>query len=170
MSFFVVDVESDGPIPHHYSMVSFGAVMVDHKLDQIFYGQTKPISEKWDPEALAISGITREKHLNFDDPKEVITKFAEWINKTNQHGRPVLLSDNPAYDWQFINFYFHAYFGSNPFGFSARRIGDIFSGVTKDLRCDWKKYRKTKHTHHPVDDAKGNAEAFLKLRDFGIRI
>ena len=27
----------------------------------------------------------------------------------------------------------------------------------------WKKFRKTKHTHNPVDDAKGNAEALKHI-------
>lgn len=29
MSYIMVDIESDGPIPRDYSMVSFGAVIVD---------------------------------------------------------------------------------------------------------------------------------------------
>ena len=36
MSYIVVDVEADGPIPHIYSMVCFGAVVVDEKLDKTF--------------------------------------------------------------------------------------------------------------------------------------
>jgi hypothetical protein len=52
MSYFVVDIEADGPIPGDYSMICFGAVLVDEKLDRSFYGQVHPISEKHDPEAL----------------------------------------------------------------------------------------------------------------------
>jgi hypothetical protein len=40
----------------------------------------------------------------------------------------------------------------------------------KDMWSGWKKLRTTKHTHHPVDDAMGNAEALLKMRDMGLRI
>ena len=32
------------------------------------------------------------------------------------------------------------------------------------------KHRKTKHTHHPVDDAMGNAEALLYLKSQGFQI
>ena len=56
----MVDIESDGPIPGDYSMVCFGAVVVEPGLEKTFYGQTKPISGKWIPEALAISGFSRE--------------------------------------------------------------------------------------------------------------
>ena len=35
---------------------------------------------------------------------------------------------------------------------------------------EWKKYRLTTHTHNPVDDAKGNAEALKKLKELGLKI
>jgi hypothetical protein len=75
----MVDVESDGPIPGDYSMVCFGAVLVDSNLDKTFYGKTKPISDKWIPEALKVSGFTREETILFDDPQTTMNKFAEWI-------------------------------------------------------------------------------------------
>ena len=62
MTFIIVDVESDGPIPAEFSMVCFGAVRFDERLDQTFYGQTRPISDRFLPEALAISGFAREQH------------------------------------------------------------------------------------------------------------
>ena len=56
--YIMVDVESDGPIPGDYSMVCFGAVIVEPGLARDFYGKFKPISEKWNPETLAVSGFT----------------------------------------------------------------------------------------------------------------
>lgn len=169
MSFIVVDVESDGPIPNLYSMISFGAVVVEPSLSKTFYGKLKPVSELWDPEALAVSGHTRIETLTFDDPQIVMLQFAKWIEE-NSKGRPVFMSDNVAYDWQFINYYFHFYTGKNPFGFSGRRIGDLYCGLVKDAYAKWKHLRQTKHTHHPVDDAKGNAEAVLKIQEMGLSI
>jgi len=69
MSYVMVDVESDGPAPGLFSMVCFGAILVTPALDQTFYGQLAPISERWIPEALAISGFSREQHAGFRDPK-----------------------------------------------------------------------------------------------------
>ena len=169
MSYIVVDVESDGAIPNKYSMVCFGAVIVEPTLSKTFYGKLKPISEEWNPEALAISGFSREEHEAFDDPKEVMEKFAKWISE-NSIGKPIFISDNPAYDWSFINYYFHYYLGKNPFGYSARRIGDLYCGMVKDSHAQWKHLRKTTHTHHPVDDAKGNAEALLEIQKMGLKI
>lgn len=163
MPLIVVDVEADGPCPGLYSMVCFGAVVVepDFKPENRFYGKTCPISELWKPEALAISGFTREQHEEFPDPLETMRKFEIWIKRIP--GRPIFISDNPAFDWQFINYYCHSYLDANPFGFSARRIGDLWCGLRKDARAQWKHLRKTKHTHDPVDDALGNCEALLEI-------
>jgi hypothetical protein len=171
MSYFVCDVESDGEIPPLYSMVCFGCVKIDNNLDKIFYGKTKPISDNYKINALQISNISREEHLTFDDPKEVFLNFKDYV-LSNTIGHPIFISDNLAYDWSWINWYFHNFLGENPFGFSGKRIGDIYCGMMSDMRVgnEWKKFRQTKHTHNPVMDAKGNAEAILKLQELGLKI
>ncbi len=171
MSYFVVDVEADGPIPADYSMVCFGAVLFDEALETTFFGRTAPISERYLPEALAISGYSREEHVTFDEPKAVMQKFTDWLEEFSS-GRPIFVSDNVAFDWQFINYYFHHFTGSNPFGFSGRRIGDMYAGMMRDASkaTEWKKFRITKHSHNPVDDARGNAEVLKKMRELGLRI
>jgi len=168
MSIFSIDVEADGPCPGLYSMVSFGAVRVDRDLQTTFYGKLAPISEDWIPEALAVSGFSRDDHKKFDDPAAVMVQFVEWLGANNENDRPIMISDNPAFDWQFMNYYLHAFTGGNPMGHSARRIGDLYSGLRGKFNAssrDWHKLRKTKHTHNPVDDAKGNAEALIAMCD-----
>jgi DNA polymerase III epsilon subunit-like protein len=86
MPYVMVDVEADGPIPGDYSMVCFGAVIVEPELGRTFYGQLKPISEAFVPEALAVSGFTREECLEFEDPKQVMERFRDWL-KENCNGR-----------------------------------------------------------------------------------
>jgi DNA polymerase III epsilon subunit-like protein len=169
MSLVVVDVESDGPVPGKYSMVCLGAVVVEPSLSKTFYGRTRPISELWLPEALAVSGFRREDHLLFDDPREVMERFAAWIRESSR-GRPVFCSDNLAFDWQFVNWYFHQFLGENPFGWSGRRIGDLYCGMVKDGYATWKHLRKTPHDHDPVNDAKGNAEALLAMIEMGLKL
>jgi hypothetical protein len=160
MSYVMVDVEADGPIPGDYSMVSFGAVIVEAGLERSFYGQLKPVSERWVPEALAVSGHSRTETLAFDDPAAVMQRFADWL-QAEVKGRPLFVSDNNGFDWQFINWYFHHFLGRNPFGHSSTNLGSLYKGLVKDMRKNFKHLRKTKHTHHPVDDARGNAEAML---------
>ncbi|AXG68799.1 hypothetical protein KORDIASMS9_01015 [Kordia sp. SMS9] len=163
MSYIMVDIESDGPIPGDYSMICFGAVLVDPSLDRTFYGTLKPISEQFDPTALSISGFSREETLAFDNPKTVMSNFKTWIQE-NSKGRPIFISDNNGFDWMFICWYFHHFIGENPFGYSSRRLGDLYCGLEKDTFAKWKHLRKTVHTHNPVDDAMGNAEVLLMMK------
>jgi hypothetical protein len=166
----MVDVEADGPIPADYSMICFGAVVVEPSLSKTFYGQLKPISEKWIPEALAVSGFSREQTMDFDDPAIVMRNFAGWV-KSQSSARSIFISDNNGFDWQFINWYFHHFVGQNPFGFSSQNLGSLYKGLVKDATQNFKHLRRTKHTHHPVDDARGNAEALLTLKDrYGLKI
>jgi hypothetical protein len=122
-------------------MVCFGAVLVDENLKTTFYGKLKPVSEKFNPEALAVSGFTREETMDFDDPEEVMLKFEEWI-KENSKGRPVFISDNNGFDWMFICWYFHHFIGRNPFGFSSRRLTDLYCGLEKILLPSGNIYEK----------------------------
>lgn len=165
----VVDVEADGPVPGPWSMVCFGAIIVEPGLTRTFYAGTKPISEKWIPEALAISGFSREEHEQFSDPVDAMKRFADWI-KAETNNKAIFISDNLAFDWMFIAYYMWVYYGSNPFGFSGQRIGDKFQGFFNDPYYKWKKHRSTSHTHNPVDDAKGNAEALLYLKSTGFKL
>jgi DNA polymerase III epsilon subunit-like protein len=171
MSYIVVDVESDGQAAGLYSMISFGAVVVRDGLEDTFYSEIlKPISDSWSPDAMKVSGVTRmQMEYEGKDPHEVMVEFDKWILKVSK-GKPIFISDNNGFDWQFVNYYFHKYVGRNPFGWSSRRIGDLYCGMVKDTFARWKHLRKTKHTHHPVDDAKGNAEALLMMKKLGLKI
>jgi hypothetical protein len=42
--------------------------------------------------------------------------------------------------------------------------------MKRDTFTKWKHLRETPHTHNPVDDAMGNAEVLLKMRDLGLKI
>ena len=170
MAYIMVDVESDGPIPGDYSMISFGAILVDERLDKTFYGKLKPISDKYIPEALAVSGHTREDTLFFGDPTQVLTEFKEWVEKTC-NDRPIFMSDNNGFDFMFICWYFHHFIGTNPFGHSSQNLGSLFKGIEKNMFKNFKHLRKTKHSHNPVDDARGNAEALWTMkREYGLNI
>ncbi len=166
----MVDVESDGPIPGDYSMISIGAVIVDDKLNKTFYGKLKPISKKWIPDALKVSGFSREDTFKFENPKKVMLDFINWLNK-NCKTRPLFFSDNNGFDWQFINWYFIHFIEENPFGFSSTNLGSLYKGIVNDMFQNFKHLRKTKHTHNPVDDALGNAEALLYMKhQMGLKI
>ena len=170
MTYVMVDIEADGPIPGDYSMVCFGAVLVEPTLDRTFYGKLAPISAKWVPEALQVSGFSRAETLQFPSPAEVMASFDSWL-KANVAARPLFVADNNGFDWQFINWYFHHFLGRNPFGFSSMNLGSLYKGLVKDTFASFKHLRRTPHTHNPVDDALGNAEALLHMKDsLGLKI
>ena len=169
MSYVMVDIESDGPVPGDYSMVCFGAVIVEPELNRTYYGQLKPVSGNFLPEALAVSGFSRDQCLEFDEPESVMTDFGGWL-RSNCKGRTMFISDNNGFDWQFINWYFHHFTGGNPFGYSSTNLGSLYKGMKQDTFANFKHLRRTKHTHDPVDDARGNAEALLQMREMGLKI
>lgn len=178
MTWIVVDVESDGPCPGLYSMISLGAVVVEPGLERTFFATFRPISDDWVPEALAVSGHSREECMAFPPPEEGVRAFGEWVvancGTRKSRGDVVpdarFISDNNGFDWQFVNWYFHRFLGDNPFGFSSERINSIYKGMRRSMFVNHKHLRKTKHTHHPVDDATGNAEALLAMKDMGLEI
>ena len=162
MSYFMVDVEADGPCPGRYSMISFGALLVKPDLDVTFHGQLRPVSERYDHASLAVSGLSREQTLAFPEARGVMESFAAWI-AAHTTGRPMFVSDNNGFDWQFINWYFHEFLGKNPFGHSSTNLGSLYKGIVRDTTQNFKHLRRSRHTHHPVDDARGNAEALLHM-------
>lgn len=74
-------------------------------------------------------------------------------------------SDNPAFDFQWINDGFWRHLGRNPFGHSARRISDFYAGLCGNVAKtqEWKALRITPHDHNPVHDAMGNAEGLARI-------
>ena len=170
MTYIMVDIEADGPIPGDYSMVSIGAVVVDERLDKIFFGKLKPISTDYDEEALAVSGYSREETMAFAKPEKVMLAFESWILE-NTKGKAYFISDNNGFDWMFICWYFHHFIKRNPFGHSSTNLGSLYKGLIKDTYKNFKHLRDTDHTHNPVDDAIGNAEALIKMKkEMGLRI
>lgn len=164
MTYFVVDVEADGPIPGDYSMIALGAAVVKRGEKRTFLGYLKPISDIWVPEALAVSGFSREETLEFPDPTTTMSAFTAWV-KQNSDGNPMFWSDNNGFDWMFVCWYLHHFLEENVFGFSSKNINSLYQGGARNVRERWKHLRDTKHDHNPANDAKGNAEALIKIID-----
>lgn len=164
MSHLVIDVEATGPTPMNYSMIQIGCVDLD---GNEFYAEFRPLEAKAAPGALESIGLTPEQIQRYPIVEEGMTDFSKWLQDTYGGKRIVTWSDNPAFDWQFINGYLHTYTLGNPLGWSMRRIGDLYAGHVGDTRASskWKRMRDTKHTHNALDDARGNAEALRKVMD-----
>jgi Exonuclease len=164
VSYIMVDIEADGPIPGKYSMISLGSVVVEPGLTKLFTAKLRPISDNYLPDALAITGMTREETMSGEEPRVVLERYEEWL-QSNSKGQPRFISDNNGFDWMFACWYFHQYLGRNPFGFSSTNLGSLYKGLVRSVHKNFKHLRKTTHTHDPVDDARGNAEALLYMKD-----
>jgi hypothetical protein len=162
---FVLDVEADGPCPGLYNMISFGLVSLADPSDSFLGEVSMAFPERSLPEARAISGVTIEQQMTFRSYMLVMRDAEQWILNRTDKTTAVFWSDNPAFDWQFWNWYCSVALDSNPAGYSMRRIGDLYAGEQLNPRDhnSWKKKRKTAHTHNPVDDARGNAEALTDI-------
>ena len=152
-----VDVEATGQSPINGAMTEFGAV--DYKTRQTFHGMIWESRPAEDNPAVSVRTGKLIKPLD-----EVMADFAHWLEALGKE-RPIFVSDNPAYDFQWINAAFDAAGMENPFGHSARRLGDFWAGLQRNWgdTQTWKRFRRTPHDHHPVHDALGNAEAFDHL-------
>lgn len=167
----MIDIEADGPIPGDYSMVSFAAVIVKPALTKTFFAELKPISSNWEPENLKVTGYSREQTLQFPDPLAEMLRFYDWVLE-NTSKKPRFIADN-GFDWMFMAWYFYHFLGKNPFGFSPWNLSSLFKGLSKRSFKNFSHLRKTPHTHHPLDDAMGNAQAMLamiELYDMKIRL
>src|ERR1700719_3895493 len=70
-AYFSADVETDGPIPGPYSILSFALVhagsfdgkrfVTPKDYTQTFYRELKPISEHYGAEALSVNGLDRDR-------------------------------------------------------------------------------------------------------------
>jgi len=165
---FVVDVEADGPIPGDYSMIEIGVVKLDRALDKTFHATVAPISMYYSEDAMRSIGTSRKEILSSErgDPVSIMGALQKWVLKTQNIGtRPMFFSDNNGFDWMFYKWYIEHAGIPCPFGHTSRNIADLFRGLQKDVTANFKKLRDTKHTHNPVDDAIGNAEALIKFVD-----
>ena len=168
MSYIIVDVETDGPIPGDYSMLAIGAVIVKEGLKKTFYSNIKPISDKYQKETLKFLGLTRKETLKYKTPKKVMIEFVDWI-KQNSKGKPIFISDNNGFDWMFLCWYLWHFIKENPFGHNSKNLSSIYKGLEKNMGASIKNIRN-KLNHNALDDAKNNAEALLNIqKKYGLK-
>jgi hypothetical protein len=178
-----IDVEADGPIPGDYSMLSFGLAVAgsfdgsrfteSDPTAETFYCELAPISEQFDPDALAVSGLDRDALIQTGaDPAAAMSSAAVWVRDVARRRRPVAVGYPLPYDWMWLYWYFVRFAdGGSPFGFSraldiktmyARAAGVVVGEATKrNMPAAIRSSRP--HTHNALDDAIEQAELFQRL-------
>jgi hypothetical protein len=182
-AYFSADVETDGPIPGPYSMLSFALVFAGtfdgitfvkpHEYKHVFYKELRPISHNFQAEALAVNKIDRERLLREgDNPAQAMNDAARWIHDLTGTAKPVLVAYPLSFDWSWLYWYF-VQFASEGSPFEYSRCFDIKtalavkagipissagrSNVPPSLRSE------REHTHNAIDDAVEQAEIFAKV-------
>lgn len=170
-AYFSVDIESSGPTPRRYSMLSIGACKVDDPV-QTFYVELKPLQEDYSPEALAIHNLSIPDLLERGlPPSEAMARFEAWIISQLRPGqKPVFVAFNAPFDWMFVNDYFHHYLGHNPFGHAALDIKAFYMGLTglpwmeTSMEHVGPRYLGERRlSHHALQDALDQASIFRQL-------
>ena len=97
--FISVDVETAGPIPGEYSLLSIGACLV-YDDAQAFSALLKPINNNADPKALEVTGLSLDRlSAEGEDPAAAMRRFADWIASVVRHGAvPVFVGLNAPFE------------------------------------------------------------------------
>ena len=165
--FISIDVETSGPIPGEYSMLSIGACLVTDP-SMTFACELKPITDQFVPEALEVTGLSLKRLQEAGDaPEDAMSRFSDWIVAVAGDAAPVFVGFNAPFDWSFVNYYFHRFTGENPFGFTALDIKALWMGVSG---CSWADTRSSRIAeavhpklhgdHDALHDAQYQAELF----------
>lgn len=153
----LVDCEARGTSPVRGVLAQFGAVHYDTRATfhgRLFTGTPDPANR-----AVPLPGT------RIASDELVARQLGAWLQEHLGNRRPVLVSDNPAWDFMWIAGMHDRAGLPNPFGHSGRRISDFWVGLNRDWSRtqDWKQLRRTPHDHNPVHDALGNAEALEEI-------
>lgn len=181
--YFSVDVETDGPIPGRYSMLSFAMVYAGAFDGRIFYEppeyihsfytELQPIYAEFEPEAMQVNGLNREQLLQDGvNPSLAMSSAASWVEEIAGKAEPVFVAYPLSFDWNWMYWYFVQFSATgSPFGFSkcfdiktamALTLGRTIRSVGKDRIPNVLK-SKSPHTHNALDDAISQAELFANI-------
>jgi DNA polymerase III epsilon subunit-like protein len=170
-TFVSIDIETNGPHPRDYSILSIGACLVNEP-DETFYVELKPVTEKVNEKSLSISGLSMAALAEHGvEAGEAMQQFADWVARVIpvDHA-PVFVAFNAGFDWMFMEDYFQRYLGRNPFGHSALDIKAYYMGkagtswAQTSMRFLSPRYLGGRHlSHNALGDARDQAELFRAL-------
>lgn len=170
-TFIAVDVETSGPYPGKYSLLSIGACTLLEPR-QTFYVELQPTSLHFDPQAVAISGLDlAELSKTGLPPEEAMTRFEAWLIEVLPAGsKPVFVAFNAPFDWMFVSDYFYRFLGRQPFGHAALDIKAFYMGMSggawaeTSMKYVSQRYLDDRHlTHNALKDAIDQADIFVKM-------
>jgi hypothetical protein len=181
--YFSADVETDGPIPGPFSMLSFGLVFAgtfDGKsfsrpddYTQSFYRELRPISDEFQVDALKVNRLDRDRLLREGSlPATTMTEAAKWVSALAGAGRPILVAYPLSFDWSFLYWYFIR-FSKDGSPFNHSQCFDIKTAFAVKAHIPIASAGRRRlmpslrsngvHTHNALDDAIEQAQVFANL-------
>lgn len=189
-AYFSADVETDGAIPGPFSILSFALVFAGSfdgrtfrrplNYEQTIYRELRPISDDFDPEALRVNGLDRNRLcLEGEFPEKAMTEACNWVRAVAGTAQPVLVAYPLSFDWSWLYWYFVRFSAvGSPFNYSrcfdiktalAVKAGIPISEASRS-RIDPSLGSRHPHTHHAIDDAIAQAEIFANVFEWeGVR-
>jgi len=129
--YICVDIETAGPIPGEYAMLSIGACTIGSPR-RTFYVELQPDRDRTEPQSMAVHHLDMQT-LRQDGyaPRAALEAFRDWLAMVLPEGQtPLFVAFNAPFDWMFIHDYFTRYLGENPFGHSALDIKALYMGYS----------------------------------------
>lgn len=182
-AYFSADVETDGPIPGPFSILSFAIVYAGHfdgiqfkrpeNYSRTIYKELTPISENFEPEALRVNGLDRERLIREGEaPDLAMTEASKWVREQARSARPVLVAYPLSFDWTWLYWYFIRFSADgSPFDYS--QCFDIKTAFAVKARIPISAAGRSRvhpslfsqrpHTHHALGDAIEQAEIFANI-------
>lgn len=182
-AYFSADVETDGPIPGPFSILSFAIVYAGSfdgerfvrpdKYERSIYLELKPISENFQEDALRVNGLDRARlSEKGEEPDHAMTRASRWVKQMAGDAKPVLVAYPLSFDWTWLYWYFVQFCpDGSPFDYSrcfdiktalAVKAGIPISEAGRS-RLPSSLLPKHQHTHHALDDAIEQAEIFANV-------
>ena len=163
--FISTDVESDGPVPGVYSMLSFGSVamLANKEILSTFSANLETLpGARQDPDTIQWWQGQKEAwdacRQDLQDPEKAMLSYVNWLD--NLGGRPVFLAYPASFDFNYIYWYLMKFVGRSPFEYMALDIKSYamavlkrpFYDVTKsNMPKEW--FDQSKKSHIALEDA-----------------
>jgi hypothetical protein len=169
------DIETDGPIPGLYSMLSIGsaAYTADKQLIATFSANLHTLEGAsahpdtaawWASQPTAWAACRKDP----ETPETVMLRYVAWLRALP--GKPVFVAYPAGFDFTFVYWYLIRFAGESPFSHSALDIKTLAMAVLKSDYRDAVKRRMPKrwfdpmpHTHIALDDAIEQGAMFCNL-------
>lgn len=127
VTWFCIDIETNGPVPGLYDLVSLGAVVVAPDADGVlsigetFYEEVIPTAPRLDPYAERIHGITQEHLREHGVSLRVLCeRLRDWVEAHTVPGtEPAFVGHNAPFDWSHVAWMYASREMPNPFGYKA---------------------------------------------------